>query len=122
MSAIAVGAYIRLLAEMQKIKLTDVTTAAGVRLKYLSEIEGGKVAQPGIRTLRKMTERVRGSWDDIGDLYDLQGGDENAVGRQRAIEWAIRHQIVAPRDISTMKSATREEIEQAARDLLDSLE
>ena len=123
MGAIEVGAYIRFLANAQNIKLGDVAKAAGVQLKYFSALSRGEIVQPGVGVLRRMTERVNGSWQDIGDLIDMGSAGE-AIGRQRAIEWAVQRKLIDLKDARIFETATREELAAAAahlRELADRL-
>jgi hypothetical protein len=111
MGAVAVGAYIRFLASAQGIRLTDVVKAADVQLKYMSALSRGEIKQPGTGTLRRMTERVNGSWEDIGTLMVATNATKEH-GRQRAIAWAVESKLLDPRD-PKIADITDDELEEA---------
>ncbi len=113
MSAPAVGAYIRVLAQLQGMQLTDVTSAGGVGLKYITQLERSEVRQPTAATLRRMVDYVSGSWQDVGDLLIDDDADIPA-GRLRALEWAVRRGLLTARNAQVLASASPEELRATA--------
>jgi hypothetical protein len=81
------------LADIQRISLTDVTGNAGVQLQYLGRIEKGLIKVPNAAALRKMTESVNGSWEDVGRLLVMDDASSK-IGRQAALEWAVGRQLI----------------------------
>lgn len=113
MGATAVGSYIRLLADIQRISLTDVTASAKVQLQYLGRLEKGLIKVPNAAALRKMTEKVNGSWEDVGRL--LVEDDANAkMGRQAALEWAVGRQLITDAQREVFLHASDEALRDAA--------
>lgn len=111
--AIAVGSYIRLLADIQRISLTDVTASADVQLQYLGRLEKGQIRVPNAAALRKMTEKVNGSWEDVGRLL-VSDGANSKDGRQAALEWAVGRQLITDAQREVFLHATDDMLQIAA--------
>lgn len=113
MSALAVGAYLRLLASIQDISLTELTSAAGVALKYITQIENGEIVQPTAGVLWKLTNKVNGNWDDIGRLM-ASTRPTATIGRLAAMQWALDRGLLTGEGADKLRSATPEELDAIA--------
>lgn len=61
MGVAAVGAYLKTLADVQRIKVADVSAAIDVQAKYLWRLEQEVIKEPSARILRLFTEALPGS-------------------------------------------------------------
>lgn len=113
MSVAAVGAYVRTLADLQRITYAEVAEAAGVQAKYIWRLENEAIKDPSARILRLLSIAVRGSWDDIGDLITETNATE-ADGRARALAWAARAGLITPGDRAVLEQAKPDELDRAA--------
>lgn len=113
MGVVAVGAYVRTLADIQRITYVEVTEAAGVQAKYIWRLENKLIKEPSARVLRLLNMAVHGSWDDIGEL--IANADASAVeGRVRALAWGARAGLITPGGRAVLEQANPEELDQAA--------
>jgi transcriptional regulator with XRE-family HTH domain len=113
MGVAAVGAYVRTLADLQRITYAEVAEAAGVQAKYIWRLENEAIKEPSARVLRLLNMAVRGSWDDIGELITKADATE-VDGRARALAWAARAGLITPGERAVFEQAKPEELDQAA--------
>mgnify|MGYP000169654862 CR=1 FL=1 len=112
MGAPAVAAYLGMLAEIQRISAADLARAAGVQSKYLWRMERGEIEQPGMQTILRMVQHVRGSLDDVQTL--LMGDSEPPAGRVVALAWAVRQGWMTREHADLFRTASQEELRAAA--------
>lgn len=113
MGVIAVGEYVRTLADLQRITYVDVAESAGVQAKYIWRLENELIKEPSARVLRLLTTAVRGSWDDIGELITMADTPEGE-GRARALAWATQSGLITPGERVVFEQAKPEELDRAA--------
>lgn len=113
MGVAAVGAYVRTLADLQRITYAEVAEAAGVQAKYIWRLENEAIKEPSARVLRLLSMAVRGSWDDIGELIVKSDATETD-GRARALAWATQAGLITPGERAVFEQAKPEELDQAA--------
>lgn len=68
MGVAAVGAYVRTLADLQRITYAEVAEVAGVQAKYIWRLENEAIKEPSARVLRLLNDAVHGQWEDVGAL------------------------------------------------------
>ena len=112
-ATVAVAAYVRMLADVQRISLTELAEFADVQLKYLRRMETGEIKQPSGLVLRKFTELVRGNWEQIGQLLTDQHASAED-GRALALSWAVDSGLLTNGERRILAGASREELQQAA--------
>lgn len=113
MGVVAVGAYVRTLADLQRITYAEVAEIAGVQPKYIWRLENKKIKEPSARVLRLLNAAVRGSWDDIGELIASKSADE-IDGRTRALAWAAREGLLTPSGRAAIEQANPDDLDRAA--------
>lgn len=116
MGVASVGAYIRTLADLQRITYAEVAEVAGVQAKYIWRLENAAIKEPSARVLRELTDAVHGLWEDVGELIVKEDAGI-AEGRARALAWATRAGLITSENRLVFEQAKPEELEQAA-DLL----
>ncbi len=60
MGVAAVGAYVRTLADLQRITYAEVAEVAGVQAKYIWRLENEAIKEPSARVLRLLNDAVHG--------------------------------------------------------------
>lgn len=113
MGVVAVGAYLKMLADVQPGTVAAATARAGVQAKYIWRLEHHEIKEPSARVLRLLTESLRGSWEDVGKLI----ADETATaehGRSVALAWAVEAGLVRADAAETLSAATPDELGRAA--------
>lgn len=113
MGVAAVGAYVRTLADIQRITYAEVAEIAGVQAKYIWRLENEAIKEPSARVLRLLNEAVHGQWEDIGALIVAPEATESD-GRTRALAWAARAGLITPTDRAVIEQATPEDLDRAA--------
>lgn len=116
MGVAAVGAYVRTLADLQRITYAEATEEAGVQPKYIWRLENEAIKESSARVLRLLTKAVHGSWEDVGELIaDVKATPQN--GRAKALAWATQSGMITPTDRVVIEQATPDELDQAAEEL-----
>lgn len=116
MKTVAVGAYFRMLLNIQSFDLKDVAELADVQEKYIWRLETNAIKEPSTRTLWRITQALNGSWDDVGSLMTTENLSAED-GKIRALAWAQQAGLLTKRDRIVFEKATPEQLERAAEHL-----